>query len=97
MENGDTRASGNKVLVITDRKLMTLNGVEDVISFDDAGITMKTTLGTLSVDGNDLHISKLNLDGGEIAIEGTVNGLYYIAEADSFTAKGEGRFKRFFR
>ena len=74
-----------------------MNGVEDVISFDDASIAMKTTLGTLSVDGNDLHILKLNLDGGEIAIEGTINGLYYMSEAAGFSQKSEGRFKRLFR
>jgi len=58
---------------------------------------MKTTLGTLSIDGNDLHILKLNLDGGEIAVEGTINGLYYISEAEGVSSKSEGRFKRFFR
>lgn len=96
-DNGDNKTIKRADLVITERRLLSLSGVEDVVNFDDASITMKTDLGTLSIDGNDLHILKLNLDGGEIAIEGTINGLYYLSEADTHPSKGEGRFRRFFR
>jgi hypothetical protein len=44
----------------------------------------------LAVDGENLHVVKLDLAGGNVSIEGKVNGFFY---ADG-TAK---KAKRFFR
>ena len=57
---------------------MMLNGIEDVVSFDEYSILMQTVLGVLSVDGSALHIMKMNVDSGEVIIEGEINGLFYI-------------------
>ena len=38
---------------------------------------MYTTKGTLVVRGEDLHIEKLSLDGGDLRVEGVVDSLSY--------------------
>ena len=59
------------------RNGMYIDGVSDVISFDEAGIVLSTECGVLSIDGSELHIVTLNVDEGNVAITGTVNGIIY--------------------
>jgi len=73
------------VINIQNRKTMVLNGVEDVVNFDEYSILMQTVSGTLSVDGINLHIVKLNVDNGEVIIEGDINGMFYIGEQSETT------------
>ena len=84
------------MLVLTDRRLLTLGGVEDVPSFDETNLLIRTSLGLLSVDGTDLHILKLDLKGGEIAVEGTFTGVCYLDQNPEEPQKN-GRFRRLFR
>ena len=51
---------------LTGREKLTVTGVEDVERFDE-----------LVVSGEDLHIGKLSLDGGELLVEGRIDGLNY--------------------
>ena len=53
------------------------SGVEEVESFDENTIVMVTSKGTLVVRGEDLHIEKLSLDGGDLKVEGAVDALSY--------------------
>ncbi len=50
-------------------------------------------MGELTVRGSDLHIINLNVDSGELSLEGTVNSLTY---SDEQPGKG-GFFSRVFR
>ena len=38
---------------------------------------MSTTAGTLVISGENLHIGKLSLDGGELHVDGQVDSLSY--------------------
>lgn len=64
-------------VVIEDRKSLTVSGVEDVERFDEGMIVMTTTAGTLVVSGENLHIGKLSLDGGELHVDGQIDSLQY--------------------
>ncbi len=76
-------------LVLTDRSVLELSGVEDVISFDEAGALIKTVNGMLGVDGEGLHVTSLDLSNGNISFEGKINGLFF---SDTQKSKGK-RFK----
>lgn len=65
-------------VTITERGSALLTGIEDVISFDERGVVLKTPLGVMSVDGDELHIKKLDTSGGDVIIEGHISGLFYI-------------------
>ena len=54
-----------------------VSGVEDVERFDENTIVMSTTAGTLVISGENLHIGKLSLDGGELHVDGQVDSLSY--------------------
>ena len=53
------------------------SGVEDVERFDENTIVMSTTAGTLVITGENLHIGKLSLDGGELHVDGQIDALSY--------------------
>ena len=44
---------------------------------------MSTTAGTLVVTGEDLHIGKLSLDGGELHVDGRIDSVTYEDEGQS--------------
>lgn len=67
-------------LVLEERESLTVSGVEEVESFDENTIVMVTVQGVLIVRGEELHIEKLSLDGGDLKVEGTVESLTYEAE-----------------
>ncbi len=54
-------------------------------SFDENTIVMLTNRGTLIVRGEELHIEKLSLDGGDLKVEGTIDS------SPTRTAGGTGR------
>ncbi|MBO4330460.1 MAG: YabP/YqfC family sporulation protein [Oscillospiraceae bacterium] len=64
-------------LTLSDRKRLTVSGVEDVESFDEQALTLYTGGGMLTVKGGSLKIEKLSTDGGELAVEGRIDSLEY--------------------
>ena len=64
-------------LQLEGREKLTVSGVEDVERFDENCIIMSTCVGTLVISGEDLHIGKLSLDGGELHVTGSIDGVNY--------------------
>ena len=64
-------------LELLGREHLTVSGVEDVERFDENCIVMATCVGTLIVTGEELHIGKLSLDGGELHVDGRIDSLAY--------------------
>jgi len=81
-------------LSLVNRQRMDLTGVTNVITFDEAEIILATTLGYLSVVGEELHIGMLNLDEGRVAIQGNVNSVFYKPQGTDFKAKGKNILTR---
>ncbi|MBP3653843.1 MAG: sporulation protein YabP [Oscillospiraceae bacterium] len=76
-------------VIMEDRSKLSVTGVEDVISFDEAEIITRTAQGNLIIRGTGLHIGKLTLDSGEVSIDGLVRELCYeeTAPATGFWAR----------
>lgn len=81
-------------VVLEDRRRLTVSGVSDVDSFDEQMIVVFTELGELTVKGTDLHISRLSLEMGELAVEGDIASLSYAEQARE---KQGSFFSRVFR
>ena len=64
-------------LTLDDRKKLTMTGVTEVVSFDENTVTLLTNLGTLVIQGSQLQLKNLSLDGGEAAVEGHIESLIY--------------------
>lgn len=64
-------------LTLDRRNALTMSGVTEVISFDDATVVLGTELGTLMVHGKDLQLKTLSVEGGQVAVEGSIAALIY--------------------
>lgn len=80
-------------LTLEDRAHLCVTGVSDVDSFDERTVTAFTQLGGLTIRGSDLHISVLNVETGELVVDGQIDALLY-AESQP---KSGGFFGRLFR
>jgi len=76
-EKKTMQSAGPHHLILEDRERLSVSGVEEVESFDENTIVMVTSQGTLVVRGENLHIEKLSLDGGDLKVEGDVDSLTY--------------------
>ena len=64
-------------LVLEDRRALTVSGVSDVDSFDELTVVIYTEMGELTVKGQGLHINRLNVETGDLTLEGTIDSLTY--------------------
>ena len=67
----------NQNVIMENRKSLTVTGVKDVDSFDEQTVVAFTNLGELTIRGEELHITSLNLDVGEISMQGNISSLSY--------------------
>ena len=83
MNDFNTAPAAVHRLELVGRERLVVSGVEDVDRFDETGIVMSTAAGTLVVTGEDLHIGKLSLDGGELHVDGRIGSVTYEDEGQS--------------
>lgn len=83
-------------MTMTNRKNCTVNGVNDVLSFDIHEILLETEQGMLMIKGDDLHVSRLTLEKGEVDIDGRIDSFTYSDAAGS-GHKGESLLSKLFR
>ena len=82
-------------VVLEGRRVATLTGVKDVWSFDLHEVLLETDAGMLSIKGNDLHVSRLSLDRGEVDVDGLVDSFIY-SQASGGGKRGDSLFSRLF-
>ncbi len=68
-------------IILENRRKASISGVEDIDSFDEASVVLITSLGVLTVKGAGLHINRLNVDTGEVIIEGEMDSFVYTQTA----------------
>ena len=93
----DLNATGRMHKVImTNRRTCTVNGVNDVLSFDLREILLETEQGMLMVRGTDLHVNRVNLEKGEIDLSGNIDSLSY-SDIHSTAKQAGSLFEKLFR
>lgn len=83
-------------VTVDNRKNMTLTGVNDVVSFDLKHVLLETSMGMLAIKGNDIKVTKVSLENGELNVHGTIDSLEYSNVKD-YTAKSKSMIQRMFR
>lgn len=73
-------------LILEDRKRLSISGVNDIDSFDEERVLLHTQGGLLEIRGEGLHIDLLDVDSGEVTMNGTVHALLYQADETRKTA-----------
>lgn len=85
-------------LVLRNREVLHINGVSEVDSFDEKQVMALSKLGPLVVQGERLHITQLNLDEGQLMLEGLINRIEYIEDKQAkMKARGKGVMARLFK
>ena len=89
------RSDPNRAHAVTlaDRKRLSLTGIEDVDCFNEQLVVLRTPLGTLTIAGAGLNISRLDLEDGRVEIDGEVDAMEYSGGKK----KPGGLFGRLFR
>lgn len=82
-------------VVLENRERLTVSTARDIESFDDERVVVVTDMGTMTVNGGNFHISKLNVEDGQLVIEGEIDEIQYSDTVAS--DKGGGLFSRLFK
>ena len=69
---------------LKERRNLTMSGVTEVVSFEETSVVLQTSLGTLIVQGQGLQLKTLSLDGGQVAVDGTISALVYEEPRQGF-------------
>ncbi|MBQ9511011.1 MAG: YabP/YqfC family sporulation protein [Clostridia bacterium] len=83
--------NGKSTITLKNREALTLDGIEDVVSFDENAIYLITSAGKLIIEGSGLHISSLDVSSGNMTVEGYVTAMIYN---DRDKTKKNGLFSR---
>ena len=86
-----TRTQHN--IIMENRRQLTITGVVDIDSFDEHTVIMFTDLGELTVKGDALHINRIDVEAGDLLMEGDIEQLYYT---DNQPQRG-GFFSKLFK
>ncbi|HIY12249.1 MAG TPA: sporulation protein YabP [Candidatus Agathobaculum merdipullorum] len=79
-------------IILEGREKLSISGVLDVQSFDEEQVLLETVRGMVLVRGQGLHVERLQLEAGELIVEGEIGLIEYD---DSVQPRGSW-FKRLF-
>lgn len=82
-------------VVIDSRQKIIITAVEDVDSFNENEVILLTNHGFITVTGEELHINKLNLDDGQLVVEGNIQSVDYADHEEERSKRGV--FSKVFR
>ena len=77
------------------REGINIDGVSEVISFDEAAVVLATTGGNMSIEGSGLKINILDVKEGNVSVDGHIDCIYYFDPTSKQITKGW--FGRMFR
>lgn len=92
--SGQTDKRENEIF-ISERRELKIFGVKEVDSFDDCGAVLKTDMGELTVEGEELKMGTLDTDRGIVIFNGKINGLFY--SDDGRLSEKKGLFSKMFK
>ncbi len=79
-------------VMLDSRSKLVMTGAEDVNGFNEETVSVKTSCGTMIIKGENLHIDKLNLETGDITIDGKICAMQYFGSDGS-----RSKFSRLFK
>ncbi len=73
----ERQGKGVHKVYLNGRRTAVLSGVRDVLSFDAKEVYLETEQGILLIRGDELHVSRLSLEKGEVDVDGRVDSFAY--------------------
>ncbi|QZA33077.1 YabP/YqfC family sporulation protein [Hydrogenibacillus sp. N12] len=79
---------------LVDRKALAISGVVRIERFDRERFVLETDGGPLVITGAQLELKNFDVEAGEVAIEGRIDGLQYVETPDGRTRGWLGKLFR---
>lgn len=67
----------NHTLSLENRQHAVLTGVSEVLGFDENQVVLMTENGEIDLTGEGLHVTRLMLEEGQLAVDGKIDGVFY--------------------
>ncbi len=64
-------------LMLENKEILNVTGVESVDNFNEEVVVLLTNKGKLTIKGEKLNISKLNVDEGKLVVKGEINSMVF--------------------
>ena len=81
------RSTSRHSLQVDRREKVNVSGMIDVISFDEESVIGETEMGIIIIRGANLHVNKISLDSGEMAVTGEIDSITYESPGGPAKAK----------
>ncbi len=85
---GSARENNDHDIILKGRKQLDITGVKQVESFDNEEFLLETVMGFLAIRGRNLHMKNLNVELGNVSIEGKILDLVYLDQGQPDKSKG---------
>ena len=85
------QASLSHSCFIQSRSHADINGVREVLSFDDGCVVLVTDCGELTLEGSNIRVGTLDTERGIVSVDGKFSAFYY---ADNNSRRKRGIFTR---
>ncbi len=77
----DENVSTVQNVIIENRKRLNISGVKDVTSFDDETVLLDTTLGKMTIKGENIRIESFITQTGDLIATGKFHAVVYMSDA----------------
>ena len=77
MNSIDKSSKKEQSVQLCARKTLSIEGVCDVISFDETLVALSMEDCVLSVDGEGMRVVRMDVESGDLVLEGKINALTY--------------------
>ena len=70
------------------REYLDVTGIEKVESFTDSSVVAASSLGTLSIEGEEIRIDSFSSETGRLVVRGKIDGFFYYGDSDGKRQRG---------
>jgi len=83
-------------ILLENREKLSITGVEHVHNYNSEQIVLDSVAGIITIKGRELDIKKLNLEDGNISIDGNIDSLIY-SEHHNLSTKSSNILSKIFK
>ena len=77
MEKEQGLKARQHTLSMENRQKAALTGVSEVVAFDENQVILSTDSGEIALTGEELHVTRLMLEEGQLTVEGRIDSIFY--------------------
>lgn len=74
------KSQHNHIVHIDNRERIEITGVTKVDTFNEDDVILHTVMGVINVKGKNMKVNKLNVDTGDMLIEGMIYSIHYLSK-----------------